>query len=284
MARSSSCCWWSDRVMQMQDGSKYLVIALVFFSAIAPAAMAVETGGYVVQPAYDLYPEYSELYFTPHSPDTVLLNDPAPTPIRLADLPPWILVALGIVAITPGIIFTAKYLSAANLPLIGGFKRVSEKNLFENPSRTAIFRCVKENPGVRLAEIERLTGFTYKNLIYHLNLLKNFGKITSSECKNTVGFFENAGKFSPDERAMIMHLKHQSERKILETIACNPGISRQEISRNLGISGPSVSWHIHFLLHDRIIEQKKEGNIVRHYLCDPMIEIYQRCAYGSAIS
>ena len=268
----------------MQDGYKSLVITLVIFSAIVPAAMAVETGGYVVQPAYDLYSEYSELYFTPHSPDTVLLNDPAPTPVSLTDLPPWILVALGIVAITPGIIFTAKYLSAVNLPLIGGFKRVSEKNLFENSSRTTIFRCVKENPGIRLAEIERSTGFTYKNLIYHLNLLKNFGKITSSECKNTLGFFENAGKFSPDERAMIMHLQHQSERKILESIAHNPGISRQEISTRVGIAGPSVSWHIHFLLHDGIIEQKKEGNTVRHYLRDPMIEIYQRCAFGNAIS
>jgi predicted transcriptional regulator len=258
-----------------------LTIALIILLAIVSAA-AAESGGYIVRPAYDLYPEYSELYFTPHSPDTVLLNDPVPTPISLADLPPWILVIIGLTAVTPGIIYTTKYLSAANLPLIGGFKRISDKNIFQNTSRKAIYECVKENPGVQLADMERSTGFSYKNLIYHINLLKNFRKITSSECKNTERFFENSGKFSPEERAIIMHLKHPCGGKILATIARYPGISRNEISTRIGISGPSVSWHMHFLLHDRIIEQEKEGNTVRHYLRDPMIEIYQR--YASIIA
>ena len=74
---------------------------------------------------------------------------------------------------------------------------------------------------------------------------------------------------------MILHLKHQSDRKILEVIAQNPGISRNEISTRVGISGPSVSWHIHFLLHDRIIEQRKEGTISRHYFPDRMLNVYE---------
>lgn len=258
-------------------------LIIAFIIAMIPAAAAVETGGYVIQPAYGIYPEYSELYFTTHSPDSVLLNDPTPTPISLANLPPWVLVVLGVIAVTPGIIYTAKYLSAANLPLVGGFKQVSRNNICQNSTREIIYQFVKENPGIGLSDIKRSTGYTYKNLLYHLTLLKNFGKIISSECKNTVGFFENAGKFSAEERVMILHLKHQSERKILATIAQNPGISRQEISNLVGISGPSVSWHIHFLLRDRIIEQEKEGNTVRHYLPDPMIEIYQRYASRSAV-
>jgi len=259
----------------MYSRSRNWILILALLIAIIPAAGAVETGGYVVQPAYGIYPEYSELYFTPRSADTVLLNDPTPTPINLTDLPPWVLVILGIAAVTPGIVYASKYLSAANFPLIGGFKRISRKNIFENASREMIFHCVKENPGIRLADMERSTGFSCKNLIYHLNVLSVFGTVTSDECKNTTGYFENSGKFSHEERTMMMHLNHISDRKIVETILHHPGVSRHEISDYVGISGPSVSWHMHFLLHDRIIEQKKKGTIARHYITVPMIKIYE---------
>src|SRR5208337_4397293 len=208
-----------------------LILILVLVLAMAGGAAADETGGYVVQPAYGIYPEYSELYFTSHSADTVLLNDPTPTPISLADLPPGVLILLGIAVVTPGIICVGKYLTAANFPLVGGFKRVTKKNLFESRSREAIFQCVKEQPGAHLHDLKQATGFTYKNLIYHLKMLTSFGAVTSAECKKTVGYFENSGRFTRDERAMMLHLKHPSERKILEIIARHPGISRKEISR-----------------------------------------------------
>ena len=79
-----------------------LVFILVILTAMTHATTAVETGGYVVEPAYDIYPEYSDVYFTPRSEETILLNEPEPTPIRLAELPPGILVILGIAAVTPG--------------------------------------------------------------------------------------------------------------------------------------------------------------------------------------
>ncbi|MEA2034462.1 MAG: winged helix-turn-helix transcriptional regulator [Euryarchaeota archaeon] len=255
--------------------STNLVIILVIIAVMIPAAASVETGGYVVQPAYDIYPEYSDLYFTPRSEDTVLLNDPVPASISLTDLPLWILVILGVAMVTPGIVCLGKYLSAANFPIIGGFRRVSRNNILENSSREMIFQCVKENPGVQVADLKRSTGFTYKNLIYHLNVLANFGVVTSDKCKNSTRYFENSGKFSHKERAMLMHLNHPSDKKIIETVLHHPGISRYEISRHVGISGPSVSWHMHFLLHDQIIEQRKEGTIARHHLPDRMLWVYE---------
>ena len=259
-----------------------LVLAIV--AMMTPAATAVETGGYVVEPAYDIYPEYSDVYFTPRSEETVLLNEPVPTPIRLTDLPPWVLVILGIIAITPGVAFLGKYLSATNLPIIGGFKRVSRNNILENSSRRMIYSCVTENPGIQLSDLKRSTGFSYKNLTYHLNVLTNFHLITSEECRNTTRYFENSGKFSQEERAMLMHLNHLSDRKIIETVLHHPGISRREISNQVGISGPSVSWHMHFLLNDRIIEQRKEGTVARHYLTGDMLAVYENVAGRAAAS
>jgi predicted transcriptional regulator len=95
------------------------------------------------------------------------------------------------------------------------------------------------------------------------------------KCKNTVRYFENSGSFSDAERKMIMHLKHGSDKKIIEAVLNHRGISRHEISSYAGISGPSVSWHMHFLVDDQIIVQEKEGTITRHYLTGPMIEVYE---------
>jgi predicted transcriptional regulator len=237
--------------------------------------LAIETGGYVVQPAYDLYPEYSDLYFTPRSEETVLLNDPVPETINLSDLPLWILVVLGVTAVSSVIICLCKCFSSSGLFLIGGFKRVSRKNILKNPSRSEIYNYVKENPGVQMADIGKCTGNTYKNLVYHLDLLIGFGMITMMKCKNTVRYFENSGSFSDAERKMIMHLKHGSDKKIIEAVLNHRGISRHEISSYAGISGPSVSWHMHFLVDDQIIVQEKEGTITRHYLTGPMIEVYE---------
>ncbi|MDE4908153.1 winged helix-turn-helix transcriptional regulator [Methanogenium marinum] len=260
-----------------------LVLVLLIVTVITPAVTAVETGGYVVEPAYDIYPEYSDVYFTPRSAETILLNDPEPTPIRLADLPSGVLVILGVAAVTPGVIYLGKYLSAANLPIIGGFKRVTHNNILDNTPRKMICSCVKENPGIQLSDLKRSTGFSYKNLSYHLNVLTNFHVIKSEECKNTTRYFENSGKFSDEERAMLMYLSHSSDKKIIETVLHHPGISRREISSQVGISGPSVSWHMHFLLNDRIIEQRKEGRVARHYLTGDMSTVYDNMAGRASV-
>ena len=208
----------------------------------------------------------------------MLLNHPNPTPISLADLPPGVLILLGIAALTPGIICLGKYLSAAHFSLVGGFKRVTKKNIFTTRSREIIFQYIREHPGSRVHDIKKATGFTFQNLIYHLKVLMNFGAVTSTECKKSVGYFENSGKFTRDERAMMLHLKQPRERKILEIVNQHPGISRKEIGLLAGISGPSVSWHMAGLLNDGssnnggkeplpgIIFQMRCGTSTRHGL------------------
>jgi predicted transcriptional regulator len=266
----------------MRLRKSFLILILVLVLAMAGGAAADETGGYVVRPAYGLYPEYSELYFTTHSADTVLLNDPVPTPISLADLPPGVLVLLGIAVLTPGVICLGKYLSAAQFTLAGGFRRVTKKNILSTGSRERIFQYIREHPGAYLHDIKKATGFTYKNLIYHLKVLTSFGAVTSSECKKSAGYFENAGKFSGSERALMLHLRQPREREILAIIAQHPGFSRKEISMLTGISGPSVSWHMAGLLNDHIIEQRREGTIARHYITDEMRDLYETRIIQSA--
>ncbi|MFA5394512.1 MAG: winged helix-turn-helix transcriptional regulator [Methanogenium sp.] len=255
-----------------------LVFILVILTAMTHATTAVETGGYVVEPAYDIYPEYSDVYFTPRSEETILLNEPEPTPIRLAELPPGILVILGIAAVTPGAVYLGKHITATNIPVIGGFQRVSRKNIFDNSSRERVFCCIKEHPGAQLSDLKRSTGFSYKNLAYHLDILASFNVITLEKCKNTTRYFKNSDKFSGEEQVMLMHLSHSSDKMIIETILHHPGISRRDISDKIGISGPSVSWHMRFLVDDRIIEQRKEGTVARHYITEEMLRAYESVA------
>lgn len=276
-APGRSCCLLCE-VTMIHPRLSSLIFILAILSLITPVTTAVETGGYVVEPAYGIYPEYSDVYFTPCSEETVLLNEPEPTPIRLAELPAVVLVILGIATVTPGAVYLGKHLFAANVPIIGGFQRISRKNIFDSSSRERVFCCIKEHPGAQLSDLKRFTGFSYKNLTYHLDVLASFNVITLEKCKNTTRYFKNSNKFSDEERAMLMHLSHSSDKKIIETVLHHPGVSRSEISHMIGISGPSVSWHMRFLLDDRIIEQRKEGTVARHYLTGEMISVYESVA------
>ncbi|MDN7025855.1 winged helix-turn-helix transcriptional regulator [Methanoculleus sp. FWC-SCC1] len=240
---------------------------------ICQNASAIETGGYVVRPGYDAYPEYSDIYF-----ETITMGDlreePNPLPIPPEDLPLSVLFVLGIVAAVPLIAYLAKHLSLSHLPIIGGRSRISKKSLFENRTRETILRAVKENPGISLAELEAMAGSTYKNLRYHLDILEKFGMVVRYE-SDTLRYFAHAGKFSQDERRMLACLGNRRDKMIIDVVAGNPGISRQEIGSAVGISGPSVSWHVGRLEREGILVRQRDGSTVRHYLADDLLDTYR---------
>lgn len=230
------------------------------------AVSAIETGGYAVRPGYDHYPEYGEIYFETITQGD-LREEPHPPPIPPGDLPLPVLFILGIAAVAPLLASAGKYLSFPHLPLLGGYSRISKRNLCENPIREKILQAVNEHPGISLAHIESLVGSTYKNLRYHLDLLEKHGMVVKYK-SDVIRYFPQPGICTPDRRQILARMRNRRAREIMDFIAKRPGASRKEISRAIGISGPSVSWHIDRLEREGIVIRKREGNIVRHFIAD----------------
>ena len=240
----------------------FLVLA---FALILPV-MAIETGGYEVRPAYSFSPDDTSRNFIPASSTSPFSDEPEPQPIAYSDLPLAVLLVLAIAGICTFLAYLLKLFVSGNLPLIPGLVKLQRKELLVNASRNLIFRAIRENPGINPAEIERMTNLTNKNVAYHLNKLLDYQLIVDMESANGKGYFRNTSTDSSSERMLCLHSKNPTERTIIAILSSNPGISRKEIGRIAGISGPSVSWHISRLEKDNIVEKIREGTLVHHYL------------------
>ena len=240
-----------------------IMITLIFLVVPVPA---FETGGYSVQPAYELSPDYDTLYFHPGTVAGALTQAPEPQQIEYADLPVAILLILTVAGFLSLLAAGIKLIVSGNLPAISGLLKLKRNNLLDNDARNQVYTVIRQNPGVCLSEIERLTKLTNKNVTYHVNKLLTYHMIAVEKSANGKGYFPNSTNGSPHERLLALHLKNPNERTIIGLISKKPGISRKEIGEMLSISGPSVSWHISKLEDDHIVKKIKNGTIVHHYI------------------
>ncbi|MFA6333874.1 MAG: winged helix-turn-helix transcriptional regulator [Methanoregula sp.] len=241
-----------------------LVLIMVFIMA-APIP-ALETGGYTVRPAYDLSPDYDTLYFHPDTSANAPIHVPEPQQIEYSDLPVAIFLILTVTGFLSLIASWMKLIVSGNLPAITGLLKLKRNNLLDNDARNRVYAVIRQKPGVCLSEIERLTTLTNKNVTYHVNKLLTYHMIAVEESANGKGYFPNSTNGSPNERLLVLHSKNPNERTIIGLISKNPGISRKEIEETMGISGPSVSWHISKLESDHIVKKIKSGTVVHHYI------------------
>jgi predicted transcriptional regulator len=245
-----------------------LTIILVFFTFVTAHASAVETGGYIVQPAYDISPDYSSFYFEPAEEESALLDKPGPRQIKYSDLPLIVIVILSVIGLISFIAYSINFLVLGKIPFIHGLSKLKKTNLLENESRRKIYEIILQNPGIQLCEIEKMTGLTNKNVEYHIKKLHNYGMIVYKQTSRGKGYFQNSNTYSMKEKIVYMHSKNPTEKRIIEIIHDNPGITRKELSGVINISAPSVSWYISGLINDKIIKKERVGTRVHYYISD----------------
>jgi len=252
----------------MWDMDKNVKVMLVLISIILLAApiLALETGGYKVRPAYDLSPDYDTLYFHPDTSANALIHTHEPQQIEYSDLPIAILLILTVTGFLSILISQIKLILSGNLPAITGLLKLKRNNLLDNDARNRVYTVIRQKPGIHLSEIERMTELTNKNVTYHVNKLLTYHMIAVEDSAKGKGYFQNSSTWSPKERLLALHSKNSNERTIVGLISKNPGISRKEIEELMGISGPSVSWHISKLESDHIIKKIKRGTVMHHYM------------------
>ncbi len=135
-----------------------------------------------------------------------------------------------------------------------------------HPGREAVCRTISENPGAALVELSTLTGMNRGTLKYHLIALEVEGRVVSVSRYGRSHFFPNNGRYSGQEKAALYHLRNPASRHLLLLLQHHPGLCRKEIADRIGISGPTVSWHMHRLLVDGVIDSRREGRTVHYYI------------------
>jgi len=100
---------------------------------------------------------------------------------------------------------------------------------------------------------------------YHLGLLEKAGRVTS----NKHGLFRNyfaAGVFHDQEKSLLEALSHKTAREILILIMEQGNPTQSDIVDKVGLSSPSVSWHVRRLTESQVITEVREGKYKRYQL------------------
>ena len=102
-------------------------------------------------------------------------------------------------------------------------------------------RAITNNPGIDVPTLAGITGLNENTLRYHLAKLIANGKVTYLVKPGVIRYFLNQGAYSLYEQVFIHYLWSETPSEMLQMLKRTPGLTRQQISDSLGISGPSVT-------------------------------------------
>jgi predicted transcriptional regulator len=150
--------------------------------------------------------------------------------------------------------------------LIGGFRRISKKNVLEHDARQVIYQAITAMPGIDVKTLTGMTGINENTLRYHVDRLAATGRISCFSRPGIVRYFQNLGAYTPFEHMIFHYLWTETPRGILWLLYLHPGLPRQHLADALAISGPSVTRQMDNLIEDGVVENRFPGRSNHYYL------------------
>jgi predicted transcriptional regulator len=240
--------------------------ALLVFLLITLAAPAVALSpGYIVEPAFGAAGTAAA--------DVV--------PITFWDLNIREMVIIGALAISPAFVFPTEIFFALKLLSCFGFRRIARGNILASSVRNTLYNAILSEPGISFVELLEETKISRGALTYHLALMRCSGKIVLLESHGTTSYFENSDRYNRGEREVLKYLRQETDRKILFSLAKTPLLSRRDFEKILGVSGPTVTWHMKRLIDDGLLSIRKDGRFSRYSLSGGTLEYLKK--YGKGI-
>jgi predicted transcriptional regulator len=147
-----------------------------------------------------------------------------------------------------------------------GFRRITASNVLDHPERRLVFGIIRDNPGIEFSGLARDSGMNINTLRYHIDTLVYHGKVTVSRSRGIFRYFENHGRYSEFERLALPYTKNPVSKTLLSVIEQFPGVTQNSLADNVGITCPTVRWHIQRFESDGIVRSAREGRNVCYYL------------------
>jgi predicted transcriptional regulator len=181
-----------------------------------------------------------------------------------------------LLAITPVLVYPAELFFTFRIYSLLGVRRLTKRHVLDHESRKIIYELVRKNPGIQLAAIIDASNLNRGTARYHLTRLEITGKITYISVSGRLMYYENNEVYTKLEKKIIWHLKSDSKSKILDHLLNSTTGTRHEISDAVGVSGPTVTWHMYHLVNDEIAIQRKEGKFTRYLMNPDVIPVVRK--------
>jgi predicted transcriptional regulator len=144
---------------------------------------------------------------------------------------------------------------------------------FENESldgrKEILLDHISNAPGIRYRELLKLSGFSNGVLFYHLTGLEEARliRVERKHANKTTRYYPNY--ISEIESATLSYLRHKPLREIILFILENHQCNFSDIVNYTGKAISTISSHIGYLKHERIISSKRNGQTHIYSLVNP---------------
>lgn len=214
--------------------------SLLFFLLLISSAEATE---------YTVCPSLSDEFGTSVAGEDV-------HEIEVKPIPYWMfLLILGFSQVTtaPEFLYPIKFVP------FGVFKRIGKSNILANLNRERLYDFIKSYPGAYFNEIIKKTGLNRGTVRYHLEVLETQNKIECYKANGKARYFQNSFTYGEKDKVVIAALRNDMDRKIILGILNSQCISNETLVEKMGVSAPTISWHIKRLGEQGIVRADTKG-------------------------
>jgi predicted transcriptional regulator len=228
---------------------RYIAIISIFIFLIFSTTALSDDGGYVVGPAVE--------------GGVGVDSTGADATITFWELPLWIQVY---------------YVSGLLMAFLGSLKIfpaiiIRIKRFVENQNRQSIFKYISDNPCTTTAEISRNLGINRGTLRYHLMMLKKQNRVTPYKTRGKIHYFLNESTYGEKEKVALAALKNEKHRRIISEILNGGQITHGKLAEKIGVSAPTINWHIRHLKEEGIVRANTDGRYTEYSIDRDYVEL-----------
>ncbi len=129
----------------------------------------------------------------------------------------------------------------------------------ELETRRKIYELIKKSPGIHFREIERRLKMAVGNIQYHLHYLEKKNLIRVEKDGEYIRYYSKDVSLDESDKTVMSFLRRKTSRRILIYLLSNPCVNNKDLSKAVGLSFSTVSWHLNKLVEAGVVERKKEG-------------------------
>ena len=221
--------------------ARTLLVCLLFLLLISTSVAATE---YTVRPCLNKEPGVS-------------VNGEEVREIEVIPIPYWMfllwLISMKITPVTE-ILFSVRFLY-----IFGGYKRIHRSNILNNTNRDQVYSFISSNPGTYPNEIIKEIGVNKGVVEYHLGMLEEQKMIVPYKTRGKIHYFLNESTYGEKEKVALAALKNEKHRRIISEILNSGQITHETLAGRIGVSAPTINWHIRHLKEDGIVRADTDG-------------------------
>jgi predicted transcriptional regulator/chitodextrinase len=146
------------------------------------------------------------------------------------------------------------------LPL---YTKLKKEEILDDFTRGKIYGYILANPGDSYNSIKKALKLSDGSFYHHIHILEKEGIIKSAR-DGTYRRFYPSGMRIPSNKGSLK----SSQLLIIQKIQEHPGISQKDIAALLGVSSPTINYHIKELIKLGIIRAERAGMRLRYFVAD----------------